>query len=139
MAEVARARDMELCHGQQADRSGLSSQLYELSSQLFQPELSSQLYVTDEFERLVECEHMLLYLTGQTWTRGATSEALGDELCTALDLGVHVLLAHEMVGVGGQAARHGCEFDAFFSCVDGTTPVRLMQRRIYSESALDLT
>ena len=38
--------------------------------------------------------------------------------------------AHEMPGSGGQAARHGCEFSTFFSCVDGTTPEDLLHRGI---------
>lgn len=55
-----------------------------------------------------------------------------------MDLGVHVLLAHEMLGLGGQAARFGCEFSAFFSCVDGATPGELLRRGIYSEIAVVL-
>ena len=35
----------------------------------------------------------------------------------ALDAEVPVLLAHEMIGTGGQDRRHGCEFASFFSCV----------------------
>ena len=42
--------------------------------------------------------------------------------------------AHEMVGVGGQEARFGCEFGDFFSCADGATPGALLKRGIYSES-----
>jgi hypothetical protein len=38
---------------------------------------------------------MLLYLTAQTWTQGEPSAALAEEIRTALNRGVHVLLAHE--------------------------------------------
>ena len=92
------------------------------------------LIVTDEFGMLSECEHMLLYLNAQTWTRGEASNALGAELSAAMDRGVNIVLAHEMVGIGGQEARHGCEFSAFFACADGATPPKLLQRKIYRES-----
>ena len=53
------------------------------------------LFVTTNVDRLAECDHLLLYLTLQTWTRGEESEALGKEVERAMDLGVHVLLTHE--------------------------------------------
>jgi len=96
------------------------------------------LCMTTNVERLAECDHLLLYLTLQTWTRGEESEALGKEVERAMDLGVHVLLTHEMPGAGGQEARFGCEFGSFFSCVDGATPGELLKRGIYSEIAVAL-
>ena len=50
-----------------------------------------------------------------------------------MDLNVHVLLVHEMPGVGGQEARFSCDFSAFFACPDGATPGELLNRGIYSE------
>jgi hypothetical protein len=38
---------------------------------------------------------MLLYLNAKTWTRRAESEKLADEVQVAMDLDVHLLLAHE--------------------------------------------
>ena len=81
---------------------------------------------------------MLLYLTSQTWTRGKESGALADELRTALDLGVHVLLSHEMPGIGGQEARHAVEFSTFFANPSGATPNDLLKRGLYSEIAVPL-
>jgi len=54
-----------------------------------------------------------------------------------MDLGVHILLAHEMPGVEAEA-RHGCEFNSFFTCADGATPPELLHRAIYSEVAVAL-
>ena len=48
------------------------------------------------------------------------------------------LWPHEMVGSGGQEARHGCEFSAFFACEDGTTPGDLLRRGIYAKIAVPL-
>ena len=96
------------------------------------------LLMTSNGSRLGECSHMLLYLNGQTWTRGAMSAALGNELMEAMDLGVDVLLAHEMPGVGGQDVRFGVEFGTFFSCADGATPPELLARGIYSSIAVPL-
>ena len=53
------------------------------------------LFATTNIDRLTECDHMVLYLTGQTWTRGTASEALAAELTKAMDEGIHILLAHE--------------------------------------------
>ena len=55
----------------------------------------------------------------------------------AMDLGVHVLLAHEMQGID-QDRRDGCEFAQFFSCEDGATPAALLKRGIYNEIAIAL-
>jgi hypothetical protein len=53
------------------------------------------LFVTTDIDCLIKCDHLLLYLTSQTWTRGDASKALAEEVQQAMDLGVHVLLAHE--------------------------------------------
>jgi len=99
---------------------------------------SNVLHVTTQAANLPKCDHMLLYLTGQTWTRGEASTKLGDELMKAMDLEVSILLVHEMPGAGGQEARFGCEFGSFFSCPDGATPGELIQRGIYSSIAVPL-
>ena len=52
--------------------------------------------------------------------------------------GVHLLLAHEMLGEGGQEARNGCDFGAFFACSEGSTPQELLQANIYNEIAVPL-
>eukprot|EP00966_Prymnesium_polylepis_P043420 1007219-Prymnesium_polylepis.1 len=54
------------------------------------------LVATDDVAKLAECEQFLLYLNAQTWTRGDASANLAVELLQAIDLGVHVRLAHEM-------------------------------------------
>jgi len=97
----------------------------------------SVILMTTDATQLNACDHMLLYLTAQTWTQGEPSAALAEEIRTALNRGVHVLLAHEMTGTG-QEARHACEFASFFSCVDGATPSELLKRGIYSEVAVPL-
>ena len=53
------------------------------------------LVVTNDVQHLEECEHMLLYLTSQTWTRCGASDALAEEARRAMDAGIHLLLAHE--------------------------------------------
>ena len=99
---------------------------------------SNQLLVTTSVADLGDCDHLLLYLTAETWTRGDEATAiLAAEISRAMDMGVHVLLAHEMPGVG-QEARHACEFATFFSCVDGDTPQILQRRGIYHSIAVPL-
>ena len=99
---------------------------------------SNMLFLAADAANLVNCDHMLLYLTGQTWTCGEASAALGAELLKAMDLGIHVMLVHEMAGGGGQDARFGCEFSTFFGHPDGATPAELLKCGIYSEIAVPL-
>jgi len=100
--------------------------------------ITDELHVTTNTEHLGECDHVLLYLNGQTWTRGEASTSFCDELMRAMDLNVHVLLAHEMPGRGGQTQRFAVEFAAFFGHPDGATPPALLARGIYSEIAVPL-
>jgi hypothetical protein len=114
MQELAKARKMQLkLDDEDVDLVRRSSGLKELS---FAPgfELSFSaggllelpfsakrrsekevLHATKSVDRLSKCDHMLLYLTSQTWTRGEASEELAQEVGRAMDLGVHMLLAHE--------------------------------------------
>ena len=101
------------------------------------PRGNGMLLVTTDAADMLVCDHMLLYLCGSTWTRGdAASAALSAELVRCMDHDVHILLEHEMPGSDGK--RDACEFDAFFSCADGTTPAELLSRGIYAEVAVPL-
>ena len=100
--------------------------------------ITDELHVTTNTEHLGECDHVLLYLNGQTWTRGEASTSFCDELMRAMDLNVHVLLVHEMPGIGGQTQRFAVEFAAFFGHPDGATAPALLARGIYSEIAVPL-
>merc|ERR1711988_1426401 len=80
---------------------------------------------------------MLLYLNAATWTSGQMSERLANEVITAMDKKVHILLAHEMPGPG-QSGRLACPFAHFFACSAGSTPIELLQRDVYSEIATPL-
>jgi len=97
--------------------------------------LKQELRVATDPTVAASCDNVLLYLTSLTWTRGEESDALGQEVAKAMDAGVHVLLAHEMVGLGGQEARSGCDFGSLFSSSEGATPDYLLQRGVYSEIA----
>jgi len=95
------------------------------------------LCVTSDKGDLPLCDHMLLYLTSQTWTTGESPQ-LASEVEEARTLGVHVLLTHEMRGVGGQEQRDGCDFGVFLACAQGTTPEELLKGGVYSEIAVPL-
>ena len=60
------------------------------------------------------------------------------EVDRAMSLGVRVILAHEMPGIGGQEARHGAEFVTFFACEHGATPPVLLRQNIYATIAVPL-
>jgi hypothetical protein len=118
-----------------------------------------EVMVTQNAEDLTSCERMLIYLTDQTWTRGATSDAFAVEVCSgtqpllirlplatrtstlplapsqvelAMKRGTPLLLCHEMPGVDGRSERHGCPFDFFLA--EGATPEFLKDVGIYSRS-----
>ena len=74
---------------------------------------------TNEMSELGHCAKFVVYLTALTWRSAETSAQFADEVRKAMDLGMSVLLVHEMPGVGGQEARHGCEFKTFFDHPDG--------------------
>jgi hypothetical protein len=100
--------------------------------------LLDTLHVATDIATLCRCDHMLVYLNDLTWTRGEQgSEQFAADVHKAMDAGIHILLAHEMVGVG-QDERHPCDFDSFFACDRGTTPQQLLQRGIYSSIAVPL-
>ena len=97
-----------------------------------------QIHSTRSIDDIELCDHMLVYLTAHTWTSGKASAAFAKEVELAMHAGVRILLAHEMTGFGGQAARHGCDFNHFFACQDGETPAHLLLRGIYSSIAVPL-
>jgi hypothetical protein len=97
-----------------------------------------RLRVSSEISALHTCDNMLVYLNDQTWTRGESgSEQFAADVHQAMDAGVSLLLAHEMVGVG-QGEREPCEFGIFFACDRGTTPQELLRRGIYDTIATPL-
>jgi len=98
----------------------------------------SVLKVAVDRTMLQNCDHMLVYLNDLTWTRGSNgSVQLAADILQAMDENVHLLIAHEMIGVG-QDKRSPCEFDSFFACSRGSTPQELLQRGIYDAIATPL-
>jgi hypothetical protein len=95
---------------------------------------------TTDINDLPACGHMLVYLTGDTWTGGARSDDFAKEVKEAMDGKVQLLLAHEMPGMpgDGQEARRGVEFSTFFACPNGATPADLLQAGIYAQIAVAL-
>jgi len=134
IAELAEKNDLTL---KMSDVDGRRRQSVDLAFAASRKSRKHVLVMTTNADCLSTCDHMLLYLTSQTWTRGAPSAALADEVGLAMDQGVHMLLAHEMLGLG-QDERFACDFGSFFSCAHGTTPTNLLKGGIYSEIAVPL-
>jgi len=98
----------------------------------------ARLHVSSNVADLSVCDQMLIYLNDQTWTRADNgSDQFAAEVHQAMDAGVRLLLAHEMVGLG-QDQRHPCNFGIFFACDRGTTPQELLHRGIYGAIATPL-
>lgn len=93
---------------------------------------------TADLAQLQQCAKCVVYLTALTWRSGERSAQFADEVRMAMDAEIPLLLVHEMPGVGGQEARHGCEFGTFFGHPEGATPGDLLRRGIYSTIAVAL-
>ena len=76
--------------------------------------------VSDDPEQMSTCAHFLLCLDARTWTSGAESTALAEEVSTAMQQGMSIVLAHEMPCLG--QGPYAVPFDSFFACPDGATP-----------------
>jgi hypothetical protein len=113
VTEVATERNLKLALSERASRrSSRSASLTGESRQWLRkvlrnvmPEMGSTLAATATLTDLAECDRMLLYLNAQTWTRGAESDALAHEVAKAIDLDVHLLLAHE--SASSRRSHHG--------------------------------
>ena len=64
------------------------------------------------------------------------SISLAREVASAMRLGVHLLLVHEVPCAVGRRERGACEFSEFFQ--DGWTPTHLLRANIYGEIAIAL-
>ena len=64
------------------------------------------------------------------------SQALAEDLATAMSRGISLTLMHEMPGIGGQAERHGVAFATFFA--SDATPLPLLKAGIYATIAVAL-
>ena len=90
---------------------------------------------TEDARELEHCEHMLVHLSSETWTRGPESRLFAQEVCAAMRAGVHRLLAHEVPGARlDDAWRCGCSFEE----VMDATPEYLLRAGIYHEIAMNL-
>jgi len=141
LAELAKSLEIELVNGAttaaqtDSERSSLEFSVWRKSQQYLghQKDPVGQLHMTTSIDLLDDCGHMLVYLDDRTWTSGDTSDKFAAEVQQAMDMDIHLVLAHEMVGLG-QDERFGCEFGKFFE----TTPSGLLQRGIYNEIARPL-
>ena len=88
---------------------------------------------TTDLAMMPACEHMLVLLTAETWTRGEASDAFAREVCDAMREGVHRLLVHEVEGarLGDNEGRHAT---SFAQIIDATPP-RIRAAKLYNEIA----
>ena len=89
-----------------------------------------------------QCAAMLVYLNGNTWTRGERSTSFAAEVHAALDADVTLLLCHETIqlfqldgspgseGASGQGPRAAVSFESFMK--RGATPEALVERGLYT-------
>ena len=106
----------------------------EMASLLKEERLPPLLW-TEDIADLEHCEHMLIHLAGDTWTRGPESDLLAHEVCAAMRAGVHRLLAHEVPGARlDDVGRGCCSFDELIQA----TPEHLIDAGIYNEIAMNL-
>jgi len=137
LQEVARTFQVSLIGNKKVRPSSMRQSVTQLMKKNAEKDKHA-LYVTTNLKDLSQCDHMLVYLTSTTWRSGEKSDELGEEIRTAMDEEVHLLLAHEMPGLGEDEARPACEFSTFFEHPDGATPQALLQAGIYGQIAVPL-
>jgi len=100
--------------------------------------LDIELEVTTSVADLAACSHMLLYLDKRTWTDDDQRiAALSSDVKAALAKRVHLLLVHESEPFEYMAGSHaGVKFDDLLDCVDGGTPIELLQRKVSPRASL---
>ena len=91
---------------------------------------------TTDVAQLPSCEHMVVLLTDETWTRGRESDAFAHDVCEAMRKGVHRWLVHEVVGarLGDSEVRHATSFENLI----GATPKHIRDAKLYNEIAMNM-
>lgn len=105
-----------------------------------------ELRTTSDATSMAQCTHILVYLTSRTWKSSDAAAKFAMEVEKAIDVGCHLLLAHETPGSDNER-RHAVAFDAFLPARGGraghasggcATPARLLELGLYSEIAVPL-
>jgi len=99
-----------------------------------------ELEMTSDAIEMPHSMAFVVHLNGRTWTSGASSGSFAHDVSQAMQLGVPLLLAHEVPAITpDQQGRHGVKFETFFTCAEGATPEWLLRKGIYSEIAIPMT
>ena len=61
---------------------------------------------TEDFCELEACQHILVHLNHETWTRGSDSDAFAHEVCDAMRAGVHRLARHQSGSSSNLCSSH---------------------------------
>ena len=88
--------------------------------------------------KLSQSASMLLLLNSKVWVDKEQRQILAQDVCSAMELGVRIILAHEMPGADKQASeRKACDFGIYFSVDRGKhrTPKFLKEEGIYNSIA----
>ena len=96
--------------------------------------MAQEASTTQNASELADCGRMLVYLNGKTWSSGWASVAFARDVAEAMRLGIELVLAHEVPGIGGQAERSAVLFGTFFST--DQTPIQLTKAGIYAPIAI---
>ena len=96
------------------------------------------LRATHNVAELDKCDHMLVYLTNETWHSGETSVLFAKEIAEAMRLGIHLLLCYEMHSAMTEEslARKAVDFNRMWD--EGATPEPLKVAGIYRQIAVSL-
>lgn len=112
------------------DNAGARALLTEVVSEM---RFGKSLMVCDVATQLTACEFMLVYLTRDTWGDSITQKALEEQVLTALQGHVPILLAHEEMGAD-EEARRAVKFEHLIE----TTPAPLKKAGVYRTIAVPL-
>ena len=104
----------------------------ELLEELRRERQLPRLQWTSKLEEASECEQMLVYLNSDTWS-SENRDAFAQQLRTALDRKMLILLTHETPGFEKEARRGNT-----FEQLTASTPQEIVNRRIYGRISVPL-
>ena len=94
---------------------------------------------TTDVQELEACEHIMIHLTSDTWTRDRASDEFAHEVCESMRLGVHRWLVHEVPGVRMGDVRNACRFEELIVATRDKYPYLMdSPARLYNEIAMNL-
>jgi len=117
------------------------AEIHDLQRQQYphSPQAEELLHVTTDGRHMNKCAHMLVYLTAETWSTEAETSEFVREVARARELGIHLLIVHELPGLDlpGPTDDRQCGAEAF-ETLRSQAPQELVHAGIFAQIVVPL-